>query len=106
MRRMEAPGVVAAAFAGVVLVLYSLLRLIMEMWGVPNTEGTPLFYFYGVMYAAGYMGALGGLVELHAQQVGRYGRLGSTGFILALAGTTLYVVHDRTCNGAGSPRGR
>jgi len=43
------------------------------------------------MYAAGFMSMLGGLVGLHAQQVGSYGRLGWTGFILALIGTPFLV---------------
>jgi hypothetical protein len=88
-------GALAALASGVLWIAGGLLALAFPH-SPPNVLGTRLDYLGTSVFSAAYLGVLGGLVGLHAKQIGSYGRLGTVGFLLAFFGAALLCVGQAT----------
>ena len=88
-------GALAALASGALWVAGGLLHLAYPQ-DPPGALGHFLNYLGTAVFSAAYLGMLGGLVGLHARQMGSYGRLGAVGFLLGFAGTTLAFVGQAT----------
>ena len=88
-------GALAALVSGVLWIVGGLLHLAYPQ-DPPGALGHFLNYLGTAIFSGAYLGMLGGLVGLHARQVGLYGRLGTAGFFLAFAGAALAFVGQAT----------
>ncbi len=88
-------GALAALASGLLWVAGGLLTLAFPH-SPPDVLGTRLDYLGTSVLSAAYLGVLGGLVGLHARQVGSYGRSGTAGFLVAFAGAAVLCVGQAT----------
>lgn len=88
-------GALAALASGLLWIAGGLLTLAFPH-SPPNVLGTRLDYLGTSVLSAAYLGVLGGLVGLHARQVGSYGRPGTVGFLVAFMGAALICVGQAT----------
>jgi hypothetical protein len=88
-------GALAALASGALWIAGGLLQLAYPQ-DPPGALGSFLNYLGTAVFSAAYLGMLGGLVALHARQMGGYGRLGRAGFMLASAGAALAFVGQAT----------
>ncbi len=88
-------GALAAMASGALWIAGGLLHLAYPQ-DPPGALGYYLNYLGTAVFSAAYLGMLGGLVGLHARQLGLYGRLGRAGFFLAFAGAALAFVGQAT----------
>ena len=88
-------GALAALASGVLWVAGGLLTLAYPH-SPPDVLGTRMDYLGTSVLSAAYLGVLGGLVGVHARQVGSYGRPGTAGFLKAFVGAALLFVGQAT----------
>ena len=88
-------GALAALASGLLWIAGGLLTLAYPH-SPPDVLGTRLDYLGTSVLSAAYLGVLGGLVGLHARQIGCYGRPGTVGFLVAFVGAALLCVGQAT----------
>ena len=95
MRTLVVIGAVAAIMGGLLLVSGDLLGLVAGLSGDGDTyTGTPIEKVMAVLFLAGKVLILIGLVGLYLRQVQSAGRFGVVAFVLAMAGTGLMIASD------------
>jgi hypothetical protein len=82
-------GGLAGVLAGVMYVLTDILSLLAPQQRVFDSFSD---YLQEAIFAVAVAGTLGAIAGLHALQMGRYGRLGAAGSLLAFIGYALFFV--------------
>jgi hypothetical protein len=93
MRTLVLTGAVAAIFGGLLLISGDLLGLVAGQTGDTYTN-TPIEKLMAILFLAGKVLVLIGLVGLYLRQVNSAGRFGVVAFVVALAGTGLMIASD------------
>jgi hypothetical protein len=93
MRTLVLTGAVAAIFGGLLLISGDLLGLVAGQTGDTYTN-TPIEKVMAILFLAGKVFVLLGLVGLYLRQAKSAGRFGVVAFLIALAGTGLMIASD------------
>ena len=80
-------GGIAAVLAGLLLIIVLLVLSNLQQWLAPDTfsPGLPST----ILFIGALLGQMAGVAGLHALQRGRYGRLGTAGFLVSFVGFAL-----------------
>jgi hypothetical protein len=93
IRTLVLISAVAAIFGGLLLISGDILGLAAGQSGDTYT-GTPIEKVMGILFLAGKVFVLLGLVGLYLRQANSAGRFGLVAFLIALAGTGLMIASD------------